>query len=77
MALSVAVVSAEIKNKFLKSLKEKVLKLKFGSEDLNSNSFGPLVTLEHLKSVENNIKIAEEEGQKLSLMEGICLTEKF
>ena len=65
MALSVAVVSAEIKNKFLKSLKEKVLKLKFGSEDLNSNSFGPLVTLEHLKSVENNIKIAEEEGAEI------------
>ena len=39
------------------------MKLKFGSEDLNSNSFGPLVTLEHLKSVENNIKIAEEEAE--------------
>ena len=65
MALSVAVVSAEIKNEFLKSLKEKVLKLKFGSEDLNSNSFGPLVTMDHLKSVENNIKIAEEEGAEI------------
>ncbi len=65
MALSVAVVSVKIKNEFLKSLKEKVLKLKFGSEDLNSNSFGPLVTIEHLKSVENNIKIAEDEGAEI------------
>ena len=67
---------SDIKNEFLKSLKEKVLKLKFGSEDLNSNSFGPLVTMDHLKSVENNIKIAEEEEQKLLLMEEIYLTEK-
>ena len=75
MALSVAVVSVEIKNEFLKSLKEKVLKLKFGSEDLNSNSFGPLVTIEHLKSVENNIKIAEEEGAEI-IVDGRCLFDR-
>ena len=51
MALSVAVVFKDIKEKFNKSLKEKVSKLKFGHEDLNSNSFGPLVSKEHLESV--------------------------
>ena len=65
MALSVAVVSSDIKNKFLESLKKKVSKLKFGLDDLDSNSFGPLVTKEHLESVKNNIKIAEEEGAKI------------
>ena len=64
MALSVAVVSSDIKENFLKSLYKKVSKLKFGFEDLNLNSFGPLVTKEHLESVEKNIKMAEEEGQK-------------
>ena len=65
MALSVAVVSSDIKDKFLESLKKKVSKLKFGLDDLDSNSFGPLVTKEHLESVKNNIKIAEEEGAKI------------
>ena len=65
MALSVAVVSSDIKDKFLESLKKKVSKLKFGLDDLDSNNFGPLVTKEHLESVKNNIKIAEEEGAKI------------
>tara|TARA_B100000242_G_scaffold76049_1_gene49496 strand:- start:2040 stop:3575 length:1536 start_codon:yes stop_codon:yes gene_type:complete len=65
MALSVAVVSSDIKENFLKNLHQKVSKLKFGFEDLNSNSFGPLVSKEHLQSVENNIKLAEGEGAKI------------
>ena len=65
MALSVAVVSSDIKESFLKNLHKKVSKLKFGFEDLNSNSFGPLVSKEHLQSVENNIKLAEGEGANI------------
>ena len=65
MALSVAVVSSDIKENFIKDLHQKVSKLKFGFEDLNSNSFGPLVSKEHLQSVENNIKLAEGEGAKI------------
>ena len=65
MALSVAVVSSDIKESFLENLNQKVSKLKFGFEDLDLNSFGPLVTKEHLKSVEKNISIAEEEGAKI------------
>ena len=55
MALSVAVVFKDIKEKFNKSLKEKVSKLKFGHEDLNLNSFCPLVSKENLESVNKNI----------------------
>ena len=62
MALSVAVVFSEVKDKFMDSLKKKVSKLKFGLDDLNSNSFGPLVSKEHLDSVRNYIKLSEEEG---------------
>ena len=69
MALSVAVVFKDIKEKFNKSLKEKVSKLKFGHEDLNLNSFGPLVSKEHLESVKKNISLAEEEGS-LILLDG-------
>ena len=69
MALSVAVVFKDIKEKFNKSLKEKVSKLKFGHEDLNLNSFGPLVSKEHLESVKKNINLAEEEGS-LILLDG-------
>ncbi len=65
MALSVAVVFSEIKNKFMESLKKKVSKLKFGLDDLNSNSFGPLVSKEHLESVRNYIKLSEEEGANI------------
>ena len=65
MALSVAVVSSDIKENFLKTLHKKVSELKFGFEDLNLNSFGPLVTKEHLESVEKNIKMAEKEGAKI------------
>ena len=75
MALSVAVVSLDIKDKFLESLKKKISKLKFGLDDLNSNSFGPLVTKEHLVSVENNIKIAEEEGAKI-IVDGRDIVKK-
>ena len=56
---------------------KKVSELKFGFEDLNLNSFGPLVTKEHLESVEKNIKMAEEEGAKLSLTEETLLNEKI
>ena len=62
MALSVAVVFSEVKDKFMDSLKKKVSKLKFGLDDLNSNSFGPLVSKENLDSVRNYIKLSEEEG---------------
>ena len=41
--------------------------LKFGHDDLNSNSFGPLVSKEHLESVKNYIKMSEEEGASLLL----------
>ena len=74
--LSVAVVFKDIKEKFNKSLKEKVSKLKFGHEDLNLNSFGPLVSKEHLESVKN-ISLAEEEGAWFSWMAEIILKGKF
>jgi malonate-semialdehyde dehydrogenase (acetylating)/methylmalonate-semialdehyde dehydrogenase len=67
MALSVAVVSSKIKNNFMENIQKKVSNLKFGFDDLNSNSFGPLVSKEHLKSVKNYINIAEEEGAKIVL----------
>ncbi len=65
MALSVAVVVSSVKEKFLESLQEKVNKLKFGLDNLNSNSFGPLVSKEHLESVKNYIKMSEEEGARV------------
>ena len=65
MALSVAVVSSDIKEVFLESLIEKVSKLKIGFEDLNANSFGPLVSKNHLNSVKNYIKMAKEEGARI------------
>ena len=67
MALSVAIVFREVKEKFNEILLSKVLKLKFGNDDLNSNSFGPLVSKEHLEKVRSYIKLAEEEGSKLLL----------
>ncbi len=65
MALSVAVVFSDIKDEFINDLKKKVHKLKFGLDDLNSNSFGPLVSREHLESVKNYINMSEEEGAKV------------
>ena len=56
MALSVAVVFSDIKDEFIDSLTKKVLKLKCGLDNLNSNSFGPLVSKEHLESVKNYIR---------------------
>ena len=69
MALSVAVVFSSVKKRFLESLQNKVGKLKFGLDNLNSNSFGPLVSKEHLESVENYIQMSKEEGARI-LMDG-------
>ena len=69
MALSVAVVHSDIKEEFIDIFKKKASNLKFGFDDLNSNSFGPLISKEHLDSVSNYIKMAEEEGSKV-LMDG-------
>ena len=68
MALSVAVVFSSIKSKFMDNLYKKVSKLKYGLDDLDSNSFGPLVSKEHLESVKNYIKMSEEEGPRYYLM---------
>ena len=65
MALSVAVVFSDIKDKFIQDLERKVQKLKFGLDDLHSNSFGPLVSKEHLESVKNYIDMSEEEGARV------------
>ena len=65
MALSVAVVFSDIKDEFIQDLERKVQKLKFGLDDLHSNSFGPLVSKEHLESVKNYIDMSEEEGAKV------------
>ena len=65
MALSVAVVFSDIKDEFIQDLERKVQKLKFGLDDLHSNSFGPLVSKEHLESVKNYIEMSEEEGARV------------
>jgi len=75
MALSVAVVFSDIKDEFIKDLEKKVLKLKYGLDDLNSNSFGPLVSKEHLESVKNYINMSEEEGAKV-LVDGRDLLKR-
>ena len=49
MALSVAVVVGEIKENFIKEL-VKQTKLKVGLDINDSNSFGPLISKEHLES---------------------------
>ena len=67
MALSVAIVFSSIKSKFMDNLYKKVSKLKYSLDDLDSNSFGPLVSKEHLESVKNYIKMSEEEGASLLL----------
>ncbi len=65
MALSVAMVFSEIKEKFLKSLTKKTSNLKVGLDIQESNSFGPLVSSDHRKKVMNFIKISEDEGCKI------------
>ena len=75
MALSVAVVFSNVKEKFIDSLTQKVLKLKCGLDNLNSNSFGPLVSKEHLESVKNYIKMSEEEGARV-LIDGRDLIKR-
>ena len=65
MALSVAVVFSDIKDEFIQDLERKVQKLKFGLDDLHSNSFGPLVSKEHLESVKNYIEMSEGEGARV------------
>ncbi|MFL2679804.1 MAG: CoA-acylating methylmalonate-semialdehyde dehydrogenase [Alphaproteobacteria bacterium] len=75
MALSVAVVFSNIKEKFLKSLKTKTSKLKFGFDNLNSNSFGPLVSKEHLDSVKSYISMAKEEGSRI-ILDGRSLVKR-
>ncbi len=65
MALSVAVVFSDIKDEFIQDLERKVQKLKFGLDDLHSNSFGPLVSKEHLDSVKNYIDMSEGEGARV------------
>ena len=65
MALSVAVVFSDIKDEFIQDLERKVQKLKFGLDDLHSNSFGPLVSKEHLESVKNYIEMSKGEGARV------------
>ncbi len=65
MALSVAVVISDIKDMFLENLQKKVNKLKVGLDDLNQNSFGPLVSKEHLDTVKNYINMSEKEGARI------------
>ena len=65
MALSVAVVSSDIKEKFISGLKNKTKTLNFGLDELNANSFGPLISKEHLKKVEGYIELSKKEGAKL------------
>ena len=75
MALSVAVVFSDIKDEFIQDLERKVQKLKFGLDDLHSNSFGPLVSKEHLESVKNYIDMSEGEGARV-LVDGRDLLKR-
>ena len=52
-------------------------KLKFGLDDLHSNSFGPLVSKEHLESVKNYIEMSEGEGAKVLVDGRDFLKEKI
>ena len=67
MALSVVMVEKKIKQPFMDNLITKVKSLKVGSQKLESNSYGPLVSDDHLNNVQNYIKLAEEEGSKIIL----------
>ncbi len=62
MALSVAMVQRNIKDKFIEILKKKTNTLRVGFNIKDSNSFGPLVTLEHMEKVRDFIDMAESEG---------------
>ena len=65
MALSVAVVVGEIKDNFIKELVKQTKKLKVGLDINDSNSFGPLISKEHLEKVKHFIDLSEEEGAKI------------
>ena len=67
MALSVAMVTSEVKNEFISSLTEKVASLKVGLDILESNNFGPLVSENHKEKVQNYISLAEKEGSNILL----------
>ena len=67
MALSVVLVEKKIKQPFMDNLITKVKSLKVGFQKLESNSYGPLVSDDHLNNVQNYIKLAEEEGSKIIL----------
>ena len=62
MALSVAMVQRNIKDKFIEILKNKTKSLKVGLDIKDSNNFGPLVSLEHMDKVKSYIDMAESEG---------------
>ena len=67
MALSVVLVEKKIKQPFMDNLITKVKSLNVGFQRLESNSYGPLVSDDHLNNVQNYIKLAEEEGSKIIL----------
>lgn len=67
MALSVAVVVKDVKEKFLEKLQNEIKKLKVGLDLNNSNSFGPLISNAHREKVKECIKISDEEGAKIVL----------
>ncbi len=62
MALSVAMVQRNIKDKFIEILKNKTRSLRVGLDIKDSNNFGPLVSLEHMEKVKSYIDMAESEG---------------
>ncbi len=65
MALSVAMVTKNVKESFIKTLTKKVKNLKVKQNGGDSNSFGPLVSLDHQQKVISNINLAEKEGCKI------------
>ena len=65
MALSVAVVVGEIKDDFVNELIKKTKNLKIGLDINDSNSFGPLITKDHLEKVKYYIDSSEEEGANI------------
>ena len=75
MALSVVMVVSKIKETFLKSLTKKISNLKVSSDSYKSNSFGPLVSSDHLTRVKEYIDLAEEEGAKI-MIDGRDLLKK-
>ena len=62
MALSVSVVIGDIKDQFMNKMKVEIDKLKVGLDINDDNSFGPLISMEHMNKVKDYIKISEEEG---------------